>query len=179
MGFLLYNDKKLDDFVKFSEIIDFSKNKIHPLYAHMQKDLDGPTKAMLSARINKLDMATPMDLIPEDYKNKGPEDQSKNMHTILDALRKKKQGVLEEFNSYIPGHMDHVTKDGISSKLFYQRFLSRNRPVFVIEGSSDWPAMTIWDSQDYLVRQTKETQGMNQEWDFKHQTAELVTEQTD
>ena len=56
----------------------------------MQKDLDGPTKAMLSARINKLDMATPMDLIPEDYKNKGPEEQSKNMHNILDALRKKK-----------------------------------------------------------------------------------------
>ena len=56
----------------------------------MQKDLDGPTKAMLSARINKLDMATPMDLIPEDYRNKGPEEQSKNMHTILDALRRKK-----------------------------------------------------------------------------------------
>ena len=140
----------------------------------MQKDLDGPTKAMLSARINKLDMTTPMDLIPEDYRNKGPEEQSKNMHTILDALRRKKQGVLEEFNSYIPGHMDHVTREGISSKLFYQRFLSRNKPVFVIEGSSDWPAMTKW-SQDYLVIQTKETQGLNQEWDFR-QTAELVTE---
>ena len=74
MGLLLHNEKKLEDFVQFSEIIDFSKNKIHPLYAHMQKDLDGPTKAMLSARINKLDMATPMDLIPEDYRDKGPEE---------------------------------------------------------------------------------------------------------
>ena len=70
--------------------------------------------------------------------------------------------------------MDHVTREGISSKLFYQRFLSRNKPVFVIEGSSDWAAMTKW-SQDYLVTQTKETQGLNQEWDFR-QKAELVTE---
>lgn len=97
----------------------------------MQKDLDGPTKAMISARIHKLDMDTPMDLIPEDYKNKGPEEQSKNMHTILDALRKKKMSVKEEFNSFIPGHVDHLTREGMTHKLFYQRFLSRNKPVFV------------------------------------------------
>jgi hypothetical protein len=145
---LLINDYELDNFMQSGQVQDFSKHKVHPLFGFQQKNLDKETKDMLSARINNYSIETPKDLVPEDFKK------------IADTKRNKFADLFKHMGrdpfsnaskTYIPGHMDHINAADMTAKMFYQNYLSLNKPVFVVEGCTDWPAMTKWSNQEYLA----------------------------
>ena len=48
MFYIINSDKSLEDFIYAQEIYDFTQNKLHPLFAHMQRDLDPEVKSMIS-----------------------------------------------------------------------------------------------------------------------------------
>lgn len=47
-------------------------------------------------------------------------------------------------NSYIPGFVDRIIWHKLDNKLFYQKYLSGNRPIFVGQGTTDWKAKEKW-----------------------------------
>lgn len=63
--------------------------------------------------------------------------------------------------------------------MFYQDYLVVNKPVFIIEGAAEWPAMTRWQNPKYLADQTKKTQAMNVEWEYLNERREVTTVETE
>lgn len=108
---------------------------------------------MLSARINDVQIDTPKNLIPEDFK-KGKDIVESKANKFKNLFRSKEKKLeakektdkfVNSKKSFIPGHVDHIYAGDMTPKMFYQDYLTVNKPVFVMEGASDWPAMTKWN----------------------------------
>lgn len=67
----------------------------------------------------------------------------------------------------------------MTPKKFYQNYLAMNKPVFVMEGASDWLAMSKWKDEKYLADQTKRTQAYNADWEFQNQRQQVTTVETE
>lgn len=77
---------------------------------------------MLSARKHGMDLVVPKEKVPEDMKSL----------TVKPWEMKNKFGKHKPYsNSFIPGHVDHTNLDEMDSKIFYMRYLSRNKPVYI------------------------------------------------
>ena len=182
---MILNDVKLDQFVSSSQVMDFTKHNVHPLFGFQQKKLNKETKEMLSARINDVTIDTPKNLIPEDLKSN---DKSKKKNKFMDLVRTKAGKIASKEKtdkfvnaqkSFIPGHVDHINANDVTPKMFYQDYLTVNKPLFVVEGATEWPAMRKWSNQKYLADQTKNTQALNLEWEFENQRMEVTTVETE
>jgi hypothetical protein len=46
--------------------------------------------------------------------------------------------------------VDHIYAGDVTPKMFYQDYLTVNKPLFVVEGASEWPAMRKWNEK-YLA----------------------------
>lgn len=75
--------------------------------------------------------------------------------------------------------MDHIYFSDMTPKMFYQDYLSVNKPVFVVEGAADWPALTKWQDQEFMATQIKKTQSLNLEWEHLNERTEVTTVQTE
>lgn len=183
---MILNDVKLDQFVSSSQVMDFTKHNVHPLFGFQQKKLNKETKEMLSARINDVVIDTPKNLIPEDLKS---DKVSKKRNKFMDLLKKKDKKIasieskgdkfVDAKKTFIPGHVDHIYAGDVTPKMFYQDYLTVNKPLFVVEGATEWPAMRKWGNQKYLADQTKNTQALNLEWEFENQRMEVTTVETE
>ena len=147
---LLLSDYELDKFMQSGQVLDFTKHKVHPLFGFQQKNtLNKESKDMLSARINNYTIETPKDLVPEDMKD--VKDVIERRQNKFSNLFKNGGAFSNASKSYIPGHMDHINAVDMTAKMFYQNYLAVNKPVFVQEGCSEWPAMTKWSNHEYLA----------------------------
>lgn len=141
---------------------------------------------MLSARINDVVIDTPLNLIPEDLKS---DKTSKKRNKFMDMMKRKDKKIaskesrgdkfVDAQKTFIPGHVDHVYAGDVTPKMFYQDYLIVNKPLFVVEGATEWPAMRKWGNQKYLADQTKNTQALNLEWEFENQRMEVTTVETE
>ena len=52
-----------------------------------------------------------------------------------------------DLNQYYP---DEINSNELSSKKFFDDYLSENKPVVVREYAKDWPATKKWDDKEYL-----------------------------
>lgn len=117
---------------------------------------------MLSARINNVETEVPDKIIPEDFKKMNEEEKKKLkifQSKAMKKMEKEKQpgNFHDATKSSIPGHVDHYNVAEMTPKIFYQNYMSLNKPVFVWDGAKDWLAMSKWKDKKYLADQTKRT----------------------
>ena len=107
--------------------MDFTKHNVHPLFGFQQKKLNKETKEMLSARINDVQIDTPKNLIPEDFK-KGKDIVESKANKFKNLFRNKEKKLeakektdkfVNSKKSFIPGHVDHIYAGDMTPKMFY------------------------------------------------------------
>ena len=54
---------------------------------------------------------------------------------------------------FIMGQADELTKKELSQKYFYMNYLTKNKPVKVVDGCEDWPAINKWNNRTYLTEE--------------------------
>ena len=116
------NEQSLNDFISSEEVLDFTKHSIHPLFAHLQRGLEPDVKFMIQQRKRDKEKIQ----IPISFKNKMP--RSQNGYRAFDIYARDGD---EFLNSYIPGFVDRIIWHKLDNKLFYQKYLSGNRPIIV------------------------------------------------
>lgn len=51
---------------------------------------------------------------------------------------------------FIRGTVDAMAQAEVDSKVFYQEFLRKNKPLVVLDGATAWPALVKWSEEDYI-----------------------------
>ena len=52
---------------------------------------------------------------------------------------------------FIRGTTHQITTNELTTKVFYKKFLSKNRPVLVEDGAKKWIAIEKWKDFKYIV----------------------------
>ena len=112
MLWLINNDSSLNEFLSLDdEMYDFTKDQVHPLFYEMQK------------YIVKDDIQTLQQMTERKYVRQiGDQEQMKEFY---------KEG-------FIRAKTQEITKQELTTKVFYRSFLSQNRPVKVLDGAKGW-----------------------------------------
>jgi hypothetical protein len=78
--------------------------------------------------------------IPPSFKYKMPRSSSEQPK----AFNIYSRDGTDFLESYIPGFVDRMMSHYMTTKHFYQNNMSVNRPILVVHGCKDWPAMNKW-----------------------------------
>ena len=65
---------------------------------------------------------------------------------------------------FIMGRADEISQKELTLKHFYMKYLTKNKPVKVVDGCQDWPGISKWKNITYMTTQAKITQGSNFIW---------------
>ena len=149
MFYIINSNSTLEEFIYAEEIFDFTQNKVHPLFAHMQRELDNDVKQMISQIKNEDSLVK----IPKKFYQK-----MANL-TTYEWFEDHNFGITREkvLSSFIPGALQEYDVTNITQKAMYLNHISLNKPAKILNGAKDWAAMKKWDNQTYMLEEMKMT----------------------
>ena len=137
MFYIINSDKTLNEFIYSEEIYDFTENKVHPLFHHMQRVMDPDVKEM----VKRVQDDQAKVVVPQHFVERMEGKVSYDYYKEMKGMRGKIKKVLIDF---IPGLAEQANVDEITTKKMYQQHIARNKPLVVKNGSKSWPAFEKW-----------------------------------
>ena len=137
MFYIINSDKTLNEFIYSEEIYDFTENKVHPLFHHMQRVMDPDVKEM----VKRVQDDQAKVVVPQHFVERMEGKVSYDYYKEMKGMRGKTKKVLIDF---IPGLAEQANVDEITTKKMYQQHIARNKPLVVKNGSKSWPAFEKW-----------------------------------